>query len=248
MLAHFLPLLYIIGLDGLVGLCLLQIGRALPLQDFLNQTRALFNNSSRIRAAPEGGLVLRQGGCTSALEAMCLCFINSWSQRLRLCREIAAALAACHAAGVLHRDLTSFNVMLSDMLEAQPGAQNWALSWRDTVRFTLALSRCGLLHVQQSVQRRLSPAMLSVRCHTRSMKLHRLLERETGVMQISVSFRHHVHVCTFAHLTCKLCAAPFPPDNLSLHGTLCCGDRPAGCCRMRTGRQRTCGPCRGQHG
>eukprot|EP00892_Ulva_mutabilis_P003035 jgi/Ulvmu1/12732/UM095_0037.1 len=102
------------------------------LQDFLNQTRALFNNSSRIRAGPEGGLVLRQGACTSALEAMCLCFINSWSQRLRLCREIASALAACHAAGVLHRDLTSFNVMLSDMLEVQPGAQECALSWRET--------------------------------------------------------------------------------------------------------------------
>lgn len=106
------------------------------MQDFLNQTRALFNNSSRIRAAPEGGLVLRQGACTSALEAMCLCFINSWSQRLRLCREIAAALAACHAAGVLHRDLTSFNIMLSDMLEVQPGAETWALSWSEAVRLT----------------------------------------------------------------------------------------------------------------
>ena len=78
--------------------------------------------------------MLRQGACTSALEAMCLCFINSWSQRLRLCREIASALAACHAAGVLHRDLTSFNVMLSDMLELQPGAQDWALRWQETVR------------------------------------------------------------------------------------------------------------------
>lgn len=103
------------------------------VQEFLGQTRALFNNTTRIRASPDGGIVLRQGVCTSAMEAMCLCFINSWSQRLRLCREIAAALAACHAAGVLHRDLTSFNVMLADMLEPQSRAQEWALSWRDVV-------------------------------------------------------------------------------------------------------------------
>jgi serine/threonine protein kinase len=78
--------------------------------------------------------MVRMGCCSSALEAMSLCFINSWSQRLRLCREIASALAACHAAGVVHRDLTSFNIMLSEMQDVQPGAQSQALCWRDVVR------------------------------------------------------------------------------------------------------------------
>jgi hypothetical protein len=65
---------------------------------------------------------------------MSLCFINSWAARLRVCREIASALAACHAAGVLHRDLTSFNVMLSDMHDISAGAQDDALCWLETVR------------------------------------------------------------------------------------------------------------------
>jgi hypothetical protein len=102
------------------------------LQDFINDTRALCN-SSRLKAINAGGFAPRRGFCTTAAEAMSLCVINSWVQRLRLCREIAAALAKCHAAGVLHRDLTSFNVMLSETQEAATAAQADALCWRDQV-------------------------------------------------------------------------------------------------------------------
>ena len=69
---------------------------------------------------------------------MCLCFINSWSQRLRLGKEVALALAACHATGVLHRDVTSFNVMLSEMHEGNDAAAEHALRWHEAVR-----AQCG---------------------------------------------------------------------------------------------------------
>jgi hypothetical protein len=108
------------------------------LQDFINDTRALCN-SSRLRAVEAGGFALRRGFCTTPAEAMSMCFINSWAARLRVCREIASALAACHAAGVLHRDLTSFNVMLSDMHDVSAGAQDDALCWREPVRSSLLL-------------------------------------------------------------------------------------------------------------
>ena len=65
---------------------------------------------------------------------MSLCVLNSWAQRVRLCREVASALAACHAAGVLHRDLTSFNVMLSDMQDMAQATSSDALNWHKRVR------------------------------------------------------------------------------------------------------------------
>ena len=117
------------------------------VQDFLNQTRALFNNSSRLRASPHGFQV-RGGTCSSELESMCLCFINSWSQRLRLGKEVALALAACHASGVLHRDVTSFNVMLSDMHEGTEAAAEHALRWHEAVR---AGHDCACMRTQRRV-------------------------------------------------------------------------------------------------
>lgn len=106
------------------------------VQDFINDTRALCN-SSRLIAVETGGFAPRRGACTSAAEAMSLCFINSWAQRLRICREIASALATCHAAGVLHRDLTSFNVMLSEAHDAAQAARGEeALCWHERARFS----------------------------------------------------------------------------------------------------------------
>jgi hypothetical protein len=118
-------------------------------QDFINDTRALCN-SSRLVAADAGGFAMRRGECASVAEAMSLAFVNSWAARLRVCREIASALVACHAAGVLHRDLTSFNVMLSEAQDAAAAAHGGeALSWRETVRLQVvtALSNGLRTHV-----------------------------------------------------------------------------------------------------
>lgn len=90
----------------------------------------------------QGGFEVRSGTCSSALESMCLCFINSWSQRLRMGKEVALALAACHSSGVLHRDVTSFNVMLSDMNDGSESAAEHALRWCEVVRICSYLVPC----------------------------------------------------------------------------------------------------------
>lgn len=104
------------------------------LQNFLAFAASLFGND-RCKLRTEGmrqpAYILSGPQAATEEEAMAMLIINSWPARLRLAREIASALAACHAESVLHRDLTSYNVMLTQARGEGCAPSGDQLTWQE---------------------------------------------------------------------------------------------------------------------
>lgn len=105
------------------------------LQDFLSYTVSLFGSERcklRTDSARNQMYTLSAPQSATEVEAMAMMMVNSWATRMRLAKEIASALAACHDAGILHRDLTSYNVMLThSRIINDEGQLSWQVQYID---------------------------------------------------------------------------------------------------------------------
>jgi len=88
------------------------------LQDIILRAAALFEATG----------LLGSGNAASEEDAMGRLLINSWATRVRVAREVAQALAACHDASILHRDLTTYNILMTAAAATQADAA--PIAWR----------------------------------------------------------------------------------------------------------------------
>ena len=200
------------------------------VQDFLASTRAIFDSPRcRLGVGRPGcgtrSYTLVGPRCATEEEAMSLLYINSWSTRLRIAREIAEALAACHAANIMHRDLTSYNIMLTESIATN--GFSGTLSWQaersshssdgDTnVHFSnpwsirlidFGLSALGQLDGQQQGPR------------TRSISMH------SPAWMGPECYNNNTHepasdVYSFGIVLWELCVLSSPTSKLFPHGSL----------------------------
>lgn len=88
------------------------------------------------------GLMVVWGGCLQASPGFRL--YCSWQLRLELAKQTAAAVEYMHANNIIHRDLTSYNLLVTDKFEAK--VRQW-----DTAFLRIEHSQPESLHPSMAV-------------------------------------------------------------------------------------------------